>query len=50
MDARNNLANQEVFHIAKAADKEGDRTVGIMTKCDALQKGDDPAVRSNSLC
>lgn len=22
MDTRNNLANQEVFHIAKAADKE----------------------------
>lgn len=46
MDARNNLANQEVFRIAKAADKEGIRTVGIMTKCDALQKGDEPAVIS----
>ena len=42
MDARNNLANQEVFRIAKAADKEGTRTVGILTKCDAVQKGDEP--------
>ena len=44
MDGRNNLANQEVFRIAKAADKEGIRTVGIMTKCDALQKGDEPII------
>jgi len=49
MDARNNLANQEVFRIAKAADKEGIRTVGIMTKCDAMQKGDEPAVSSISV-
>lgn len=49
MDTRNNLANQEVFHIAKAADKEGIRTVGIMTKCDALQKGDEPAVSNNTI-
>ncbi len=48
MDARNNLANQEVFRIAKAADKEGLRTVGIMTKCDALQKGDEPSVCASS--
>ena len=44
MDARNNLANQEVFRIAKSADPYGLRTVGIMTKCDALQKGDEAAV------
>jgi len=49
MDARNNLANQEVFRIAKAADNEGIRTVGIMTKCDAMQKGDEPAVSSISV-
>jgi len=49
MDARNNLANQEVFRIAKAADEEGIRTVGIMTKCDALQKGDEPAVSHVSI-
>ncbi|KAI9797567.1 MAG: hypothetical protein M1835_007831 [Candelina submexicana] len=42
MDARNNLANQGVFRIAKAADKEGLRTVGIMTKLDAVQEGDEP--------
>ena len=49
MDARNNLANQEVFHIAKAADKEGTRTVGIMTKCDAVQKGDEHAVSHTTI-
>ncbi|KAI9699778.1 MAG: hypothetical protein M1836_002813 [Candelina mexicana] len=43
MDSRNNLANQEVFRIAKAADPAGLRTVGIMTKLDALQDGDEPA-------
>ncbi|KAI9673656.1 MAG: hypothetical protein M1817_002293 [Caeruleum heppii] len=42
MDARNNLANQEVFRIARAADPNGYRTVGVMTKCDALQDGDEP--------
>lgn len=47
MDGRNNLANQEVFRIAKAADKEGVRTVSIMTKCDALQKGDEPTVSTS---
>ena len=47
MDARNNLANQEVFRMARAADPEGKRTVGIITKCDALQKGDEDAVSKN---
>lgn len=47
MDARNNLANQEVFRIAKAADREGFRTVGILTKCDAVQKGDEKTVRDD---
>ncbi|KAH0493470.1 hypothetical protein TgHK011_000138 [Trichoderma gracile] len=41
MDARNNLANQEVFKMARAADPAGIRTVGIITKCDALQDGDE---------
>lgn len=45
MDSRNNLANQEVFRIAKNADPKGLRTVGIMTKLDALQEGDEGAVR-----
>ena len=44
MDARNNLANQEVFKMARAADPEGGRTVGVITKCDALQSGDEPGV------
>lgn len=44
MDARNNLANQEVFHMARAADPDGIRTVGIITKCDALQAGDEGGV------
>ncbi|KAL5372019.1 hypothetical protein PMIN02_012705 [Paraphaeosphaeria minitans] len=44
MDARNNLANQEVFSMARAADPAGKRTVGIITKCDALQPGDEQGV------
>ncbi len=44
MDARNNLANQEVFKMARAADPAGTRTVGIITKCDALQAGDEQNV------
>lgn len=44
MDARNNLANQEVFRMARAADPKGTRTVGIITKCDALQQGDENMV------
>ncbi|PTB58443.1 hypothetical protein M431DRAFT_3404 [Trichoderma harzianum CBS 226.95] len=44
MDARNNLANQEVFKMARAADPAGIRTVGIITKCDALQSGDENGV------
>jgi hypothetical protein len=30
--------------MARAADPEGKRTVGIITKCDALQPGDEPGV------
>ncbi|KAI8935610.1 hypothetical protein NX059_008173 [Plenodomus lindquistii] len=44
MDARNNLANQEVFSMARVADPAGKRTVGIITKCDALQAGDEEGV------
>lgn len=47
MDARNNLANQEVFRMARAADPVGKRTVGIITKCDALQAGDEQMVGPN---
>lgn len=49
MDARNNLANQEVFKMARAADPAGHRTVGIITKCDALQSGDESGVRNVTL-
>ena len=45
MDARNNLANQEVFKMARTADPRGDRTVGIITKCDVVQTGDEASVR-----
>ena len=32
------------FSMARAADPEGKRTVGIITKCDTLQAGDEPGV------
>lgn len=44
MDGRNNLANQEVFRMAKSADPTGSRTVGVVTKCDALQPGEELGV------
>lgn len=31
--------------MARAADPAGKRTVGIITKCDALQEGDEYGVR-----
>ncbi|RPA93734.1 P-loop containing nucleoside triphosphate hydrolase protein [Choiromyces venosus 120613-1] len=44
MDGRNNLANQEVFRMARAADPTGSRTVGVVTKCDALQVGEEGSI------
>ncbi|KAI9367803.1 P-loop containing nucleoside triphosphate hydrolase protein [Aspergillus egyptiacus] len=44
MDARNNFANQGVFSMARAADPAGKRTVGIITKCDAVARGDEAGV------
>ncbi|KAL2825068.1 P-loop containing nucleoside triphosphate hydrolase protein [Aspergillus cavernicola] len=44
MDARNNFANQGVFSMARAADPAGKRTVGIITKCDAVERGDEAGV------
>lgn len=44
MDATSNLANQEVFKLARDADPDGQRTVGVVTKCDAVQKGDEDTV------
>lgn len=36
----NEIANQKVFTLAKEADPRGVRTLGVLTKPDALQKGD----------
>jgi hypothetical protein len=47
MDARNNLANQEVFKMARGVDPRGDRTVGIITKCDVVQNGDEAGVSNH---
>ncbi|MCJ1282732.1 hypothetical protein MMC26_002057 [Xylographa opegraphella] len=44
LDARNNLANQEVFKIAKSSDALVARTIGVMTKLDALQPGDEKPI------
>ncbi|KAK6331211.1 hypothetical protein TWF696_003271 [Orbilia brochopaga] len=44
MDGKNNLANQEVFRMARNVDPEGKRTVGIITKCDQVQQGDERGV------
>ncbi|MCJ1393301.1 hypothetical protein MMC18_006173 [Xylographa bjoerkii] len=43
LNSLNNLANQEVFRIAKEADPTGHRVVGIMTKLDLVQPGDEGA-------
>lgn len=48
MDARVNISNQEVFRLAREADKDGSRTVGVITKCDALQRGDEKEVCQTS--
>lgn len=37
------------FSMARAADPQGARTVGIITKCDALEPGDEDGVRLSSL-
>lgn len=50
MDGRNNLANQEVFRMAKATDPSGSRTVGVVTKCDALQSGEELGVSIRIHC
>jgi hypothetical protein len=45
MDARVNISNQEVFRLARRYDTDGSRTVGVITKCDALQAGDEKEAR-----
>jgi hypothetical protein len=47
MDALHNLANQEIFKMAKAADEFGERTVGVITKSDAVASGDEKDVSSS---
>ncbi|KAF8414815.1 putative interferon-induced GTP-binding protein Mx [Terfezia claveryi] len=37
-------ANQKVFRLAKEADPRGTRTLGVLTKPDALQKGDESRI------
>ncbi|KAL1988938.1 hypothetical protein VTN96DRAFT_6927 [Rasamsonia emersonii] len=44
MDSRVNISNQEIFRLARGFDKDGFRTVGVITKCDALQPGDEKEV------
>jgi hypothetical protein len=50
MDARVNISNQEVFRLARSVDKDGFRTVGVITKCDALQPGDEKEVNRSRSC
>lgn len=40
----NETANQKVFRLAKEADPRGVRTVGVLTKPDAIQSGDEGRV------
>lgn len=40
----NETANQKVFRLAKEADPKGARTVGVLTKPDAIQSGDEGRV------
>ncbi|KAJ6261688.1 Dynamin [Drechslerella dactyloides] len=44
MNGQNNLANQEVFRMARNVDPDGKRTVGVITKCDQVQPGDERGV------
>lgn len=44
MDGRVNFANQGVFKMAREADPDGNRTVGVITKCDVVESGNEPRV------
>ncbi|KAK6526502.1 hypothetical protein TWF694_005085 [Orbilia ellipsospora] len=44
MNGYNNLATQEVFKMARKADPEGKRTVGVITRCDDIPAGDEHEV------
>ena len=43
-NALSNLANQEVFQLTRDADPDGQRTVGVITKCDVVAEGDEHTV------
>jgi hypothetical protein len=43
-DATNEIGNQEALEFARAIDPEGHRTVGVLTKCDVVQRGDETRV------
>lgn len=44
MNANSDYSNQEVFQLARNADKQGIRTVGIITKPDRVEKGNEDYV------
>jgi hypothetical protein len=44
MDALHNIENQEIFKMAREADETGERTVGVITKSDAVAPGDEEEV------
>jgi hypothetical protein len=48
VDATNHIGNQEALELARIVDPEGQRTVGLLTKCDVVQPGDEERVSSSS--
>ena len=48
VDATNQIGNQEALELARAVDPDGLRTVGVLTKCDVVQRGDEKRVRPRS--
>ena len=44
VDATNHIGNQEALALARTVDPEGRRTVGVLTKCDVVQRGDENRV------
>ncbi|KAF4119264.1 Glycosyl transferase family 2 [Geosmithia morbida] len=44
VDATNQIENQVALEFARAVDPEGDRTIGVLTKCDIVQRGDENRV------
>ena len=48
MDANTNLHNQEAFDLRRKYDPEGARTVGVITKPDRIEKGNEFGVGDSS--